>query len=133
MSLPDPRGRPVVPATLTVTMALLCSSSPLLADDTAKKVLSYVAELDGEVVGGSEAVYEQSSKGHSLFIEATIWILGREKKKIQGDPVMVTHYRIKTSGGKVEEWRHENGTILESVLTTPIGKILIRLTGIAAG
>ena len=58
----------------------------------------------------------------------TIWILGREDKVLKGHETTVTHFKIKTGIGHVQEWRTSENVMLKSIWKTPIGKIVIKLT-----
>lgn len=63
--------------------------------------------------------------------KATVSILGREKKTLPDGETRVTHYKVKASLGSIEEWRRDDGVLIKSVLTAPLGKIIIELLGIS--
>ena len=79
----------------------------------------------GEV--GSKIKARVLLAGQGKVVKATISILGRETRKVLGRDQSVTHFRIKTSAGTIEEWRLEDGVILKSKVKTPVGDILIAL------
>jgi len=58
---------------------------------------------------------------------AAVSVIGREKKHLFGREAQVTHYKIKAPLGSVEEWRLDDGVLIRSYLSAPIGKIIIEL------
>jgi hypothetical protein len=58
---------------------------------------------------------------------AAVSIIGREKKTLFGREAQVTHYKIKAALGSVEEWRLDDGVLIRSYLSAPVGKITIEL------
>jgi hypothetical protein len=62
--------------------------------------------------------------------KATIRILDRQERTVLGREQTVTHVRISSSAGRVDEWRLDGGIMVRSVLKTPIGRIFIELAKI---
>jgi len=58
---------------------------------------------------------------------AAVSIIGREKKVLFGREAQVTRYQIKAALGSVEEWRLDDGVLIRSNVSAPIGKITIEL------
>jgi hypothetical protein len=65
--------------------------------------------------------------GQGKVKKATIMILDRKTKTVLGEETEVTHFKIKSGYGTVEEWRTSAGIIVKSRVYTPLGKILIKL------
>lgn len=98
-----------------------------IEDDTYDRVSLEPSLYAGEV--GSTTKVRVLFAGKGKVKKATIIILGHKTKKVLGHETGVTHFRIKSGYGSVEEWRMDSGVILRSKVKTPIGKILIVLKG----
>jgi hypothetical protein len=79
----------------------------------------------GEV--GSKIKARVFFAGEGEVRKATIRILDREERTVLGAKTLVTHFTIKSGLGSVEEWRTGDAVIVESRVSTPIGKVRIVL------
>jgi hypothetical protein len=79
----------------------------------------------GEV--GSKIKARVFFAGEGEVRKATIRILDREERTVLGAKTLVTHFTIKSGLGSVEEWRTGDAVIVESRVSTPVGKVRIVL------
>jgi hypothetical protein len=59
--------------------------------------------------------------------KTTMKILGRETRTILGEDRTVTHYRLKAVKNKLEEWRTDDGIIVKSLISFPLGKLTVKM------
>lgn len=103
---------------------------------TEKKTLS---AKSFDVVSVEPALYDGSvgskTKKKVLFTSSgevkkvTVIVMGRSEKEVMGETTTVTHVKVKGFTGSTEEWRTEEGVMVKSRISTPLGKIVVRLLG----
>ncbi len=59
--------------------------------------------------------------------KTTLKILGRETRTILGEERTVTHYRLKAVSNTLEEWRTDDGIIVRSLISFPMGKLTVKM------
>ncbi len=61
--------------------------------------------------------------------KTTMQILGRETRTILGKERTVTHYKLKAVSNTLEEWRTDDGIIVKSLISFPMGKLTVKMLG----
>ena len=83
------------------------------------------AFLEGKV--GTKKKLDVLFASSGKIRKTTMKILGREKRLILGEERTVTHYRLKAVGNTLEEWRTDDGIIVKSLVSFPMGKLSVKM------